>query len=63
MTDNRLDTQVLSIRINRELVAHLDAHSRELAVRENHRVTRNQMVSRFIQEGLDAAKTQQTQAN
>ena len=54
---SELDTQVVSVRINRSLLQKLDRYSREQAIKRDERVSRN----RIINELLDFALNHQTQ--
>ena len=51
------NTMVISVRMDRELVERLDQYTRELAVKEKRRITRNMMFGELVGLALNAAET------
>ena len=50
---SEVDTMVISVRMDRKLVERLDQYTRELAVKEKRRITRNMMFSDLIELALN----------
>ena len=53
---SELDTQILSIRMNRNLVADIDQYTREQALKRKERITRNGMIVELAEVALSSLR-------
>ena len=50
------DTQIISLRIDRKLVAAIDQYTREQALKRGERITRNRMINELCDVALSALR-------
>mgnify|MGYP001413902472 FL=1 len=53
------DTMVISVRMDRRLVERLDQYTRELAVKEKRRITRNMMFNELTELALNVLENKE----